>query len=127
VSKWRCKALEEASVVQDAQGHHLSGATEADATKYDHAVRAFNLVHGDAAGLFDAAREAATNFTMAHLGKAWVLSLANDPVLLPQAKVLIETAKRLPMNEREQVPISPRLPSWCRAPGSPRSRCWTGI
>jgi tetratricopeptide (TPR) repeat protein len=93
-------------MVQDAQGHHLSGATEEDAATYDHAVRAFNLVHGDAAGLFDAAREAARNFTMAYLGKAWVLSLANDPALIPQAKVLIETAQRLPMNEREQAHIA---------------------
>ena len=34
-------------MIQDAQGHHLSGATEAGVTAYDRAVRAFNLVHGD--------------------------------------------------------------------------------
>ena len=46
-------------MIQDAQGHRLSGATEAAVTAYDQAVRAFNLVHGDAVGLFDAARETA--------------------------------------------------------------------
>jgi len=44
-------------------------------------VRAFNLVHGDAVGLFDAAREAAPGLAMAHLGKAWVFTAANDPDL----------------------------------------------
>jgi hypothetical protein len=46
-------------MIRDAQGHQLSGATEAAVTAYDQAVRAFNIVHGDAIGLFDAAREAA--------------------------------------------------------------------
>ena len=30
-------------MIQDAQGHHLLGATEAAVTAYDQAVRAFNL------------------------------------------------------------------------------------
>ncbi len=67
---------------QDAQGHHLSGATPAAIAPYDQAMRAFNLIHGDAVGLFDAAREAASEFAMASLGKAWVFALANDPGLL---------------------------------------------
>ena len=91
---------------QDAQGHHLSGATEAAATAYDQAVRAFNLVHGDAIGLFDAARQAAPDFAMAHLGKAWVFALANDPGLLTQAGALVETARPLTMNEREQAHLA---------------------
>jgi len=89
-------------MTQDAQGHHLSGATEAAVTAYDQAVRAFNLVHGDAPGLFDTARQAAPDFAMAHLGKAWVYALANDPGLLTQVEVLVETARPLTLNEREQ-------------------------
>ena len=46
-------------MIQDAQEHHLSGATAEAAATYDQAVRAFNLVHGGAIGLFDAARQAA--------------------------------------------------------------------
>ncbi len=61
-------------MIQDAQGHRLSGATEAIVTEYDKAVRAFNLVHGDAIGLFDTACQAAPDFAMAYLGKAWVLA-----------------------------------------------------
>jgi tetratricopeptide (TPR) repeat protein len=88
---------------QDAQGHRLSGATAAAVAEYDRAVRAFNLVHGDAIGAFDAAREAAPDFTMAHLGKAWLFTMANDPGLLTQAKALVETARSLTLNEREQA------------------------
>ena len=89
-------------MTQDAQGHDLSGATPAAAAAYDEAVRAFNLVHGDAVGRFDEAREAAPEFAMAHLGKAWAFVLANDPSLRSKAEALVETARPLALNEREQ-------------------------
>jgi hypothetical protein len=91
---------------QDAQGHHLSGATEAAVTGYDQAVRAFNLVHGDSIGLFDAACEAAPDFAMAYLGKAWVFAVANDPGLLAQAETLVEAVRSLPLNDREQAHLA---------------------
>jgi tetratricopeptide (TPR) repeat protein len=87
---------------QDAQRHHLSGATATAVTDYDRAARAFQLVHGDPIRLFEAACEAAPDFVMAHLGKAWVFALANDPDLLVQAKVLVEAVQALMLNEREQ-------------------------
>ena len=93
-------------MIEDAQGHHLSGATAASVITYDQAVRAFNLVHGDAVGLFDAARQAAPDFAMALLGKAWVFAVANDPVLMTQATALVETARPLPLNEREQAHLA---------------------
>jgi len=93
-------------MLEDAQGHHLSGATAEAVAAYDQAVRAFNLVHGDTIDLFDRAREAAPNFAMAHLGKAWVLALANDPGLMTQAKTLIETARPLLLNERERAHLA---------------------
>ncbi len=93
-------------MIQDAQGHYLSGATEAAVNTYDQAVRAFNLVHGDAIGLFDAAREGAPDFAMAYMGKAWVFAVANDPGLLTHARTLVETARRLRLNEREQAHLA---------------------
>jgi tetratricopeptide (TPR) repeat protein len=93
-------------MIQDAQGHHLSGATAEAAASYDQAVRAFNLVHGDAVGLFDAARETAPEFAMAHLGKAWVFAVANDPGLMTQAGALVEIARPLTLNEREQAHLT---------------------
>jgi tetratricopeptide (TPR) repeat protein len=93
-------------MTQDAQGHHLSGATAEAITAYDQAVRAFNLVHGDAVGLFDAAREAAPDFAMAYLVKAWTYAIANDPGLLTQATALVETVRPLRLNEREQAHLA---------------------
>jgi len=93
-------------MIEDAQGHRLSGATAASVTAYDQAVRAFNLVHGDSIGLFDTARQAAPDFAMAQLGKAWVFAVANDPVLMVQAKALVETARHLPLNEREEAHLA---------------------
>jgi hypothetical protein len=112
----------EPTMTQDAQGHYLSGATAAAATAYDDAVRAFYLVHGDVLGLFNAARETAPDFAMAHLGKAWVLGLANDPGLMIQAKALVETARPLPSASK---PTSPRCPIWSRALAPSPSRYWT--
>jgi tetratricopeptide (TPR) repeat protein len=93
-------------MARDAQGHQLSGATDEAVTPYDQAVRAFNLVHGDAVGQFDAARQAAPDFAMAHLAKAWVFAVANDPGLMAQAAKLAEAAWPLPLDEREQVHLA---------------------
>ena len=90
-------------MIEDAQGHRLSGADEAAARALDQGVRAFTLVHGDAIGALDAAREAAPAMAMAHLAKAWVLTAANDPPLLAQAQALVVTARELPRNEREEA------------------------
>src|SRR5580704_17728198 len=82
-------------MIEDAQGHRLSGATAASVGDSDQAVRAFNLVHGDAVGAFDAAREAAPDFVIAHLGKPWLLTMANDPGLLTQSVALVEATRSL--------------------------------
>src|SRR5207248_4986386 len=88
-------------MIEDAQGHRLSGATAAAAAIYEQAVRAFNPVHGDSVGLFDEARDAAPDFAMATLGKAWVFAIANDPGLMAKAAAIVETARGLALNGRE--------------------------
>src|SRR5437764_8463609 len=93
-------------MIEDAQGHRLSGATQEAAAVYDQAVRPFNLVHGDSVGLFDRAREMAPDFAMAHLGKAWVFGIANDPGLMIKAAALVETARDLTLNEREEAHLA---------------------
>jgi tetratricopeptide (TPR) repeat protein len=93
-------------MIRDAQEHQLSGATEAAVATYDQAVRAFNLVYGDVVDLFDQTRATAPQFAMAHLGKAWVFAVANDPGLLMRAKQLVETARPLPLNEREAAHLA---------------------
>ena len=93
-------------MIQDAQGHALSGATAATAALYDRAVHAFNLVHGDAVGLFDEARAMAPEFAMAPLGKAWVFLIANDPGLRDKAEALLDSARPLALNEREAAHLA---------------------
>ena len=93
-------------MIQDAQGHNLTGASTEAAAAYEDAIRAVNLVCGDAIGSFDKARAAAPDFVMAHLGKAWLLTMANDPALLVQAAALVETARPLTLNEREQTHLA---------------------
>jgi hypothetical protein len=89
-------------MIKDAQGQTVSGATPEAVTLYDQAVRAFNLGYGDAPGLFDATREAAPDFVMAHLAKAWLFALSNDPLVLRHVRPLVQAAEGLPMNERER-------------------------
>lgn len=93
-------------MITDAQGQTVSGATAESVALYDQAVRAFTLVYGDSIGLFDAAREAAPQFAMAHLGKAWLFTLAFDPGLAAQARALVRTAAGLAMNEREHAHLA---------------------
>jgi tetratricopeptide (TPR) repeat protein len=90
-------------MLKDAQGHAVSGATTEAVALYDQALRAYNLVHGDAVALFEAARKAAPDFAMAHLGKAWLFTLTFDPVLATQARALLNTAQALKLNDRERA------------------------
>ncbi|HYZ39446.1 MAG TPA: tetratricopeptide repeat protein, partial [Stellaceae bacterium] len=51
-------------------------------------------------------REPAPDFVMAHLGKAWVFAIANDPGLLRKARAVVEIVRPLPTNEREQAHLA---------------------
>jgi len=88
--------------MKDAQGQTVSGGTAEAVAYYDQAVCAYNLGYGDAPGLFDAAREASPDLAMAHLAKAWMFALANDPGVLVHARGLVQAAAGLNMNERER-------------------------
>lgn len=90
-------------MIRDAQGHALSGATAESVASFDEAVRAFTLVYGDTVGLYDAAINAAPQLVMAHLGKAWTLSLSNDPLMAVKGRALLDGARDLPMNGRERA------------------------
>ncbi len=90
-------------MLQDAQGLPVTGATREAVAYFDQAVRAFALAYGDPLALFDAARHAAPDFVMAHLGKAWVFALANDAILVKTGRALLEDVRTRAMNEREQL------------------------
>ena len=89
-------------MMKDAQEHRVSGGTSDSVMVFDRAVRAYNTGHGDAVGLFDTAIAASPGFVMAHLAKAWMFTLANDPGLAGKARDLLETVAGLTMNDRER-------------------------
>jgi hypothetical protein len=93
-------------MIKDAQGQAVSGATMESVEIYDRAVRAYNSGYGDALGLCDAVCEASPQFAMAHVTKAWMFGLANDPGLLGKAQVLARIIADLPMNDREKGHLS---------------------
>ena len=90
----------------DAEGHELSGATPEAIGHLNRAVRAFTLVYGDTLRLYDEALNAAPCMVMAHLGKAWALALGNDPVLAGKVRVLLDAARALPRNAREEAHLA---------------------
>ena len=102
---------------RDAQGHELSGATPEAASQYDAAVRSLALMHGDPIARFDAAIEAAPDFTMARIGKAWALVLPNDPVTRGMAEALADTIRPLTLNARESAHLAALTEATRRARG----------
>jgi tetratricopeptide (TPR) repeat protein len=92
--------------MRDAQGHELSGATTEAVAHLDRAVRAFALIYGDVSAMYEAALEASPPLVMALLGKAWPLTLANDPLLAISARTLLDRARVLSMNDRERAHLA---------------------
>jgi tetratricopeptide (TPR) repeat protein len=92
--------------MRDAQGNELTGATAEAVGLLDEAVRAFTLVYGDAMGLYEAALKAAPGLVMAHLGRVWPLTLANDPKTNVTARAMLEAARGLTLNERERAHLA---------------------
>ncbi len=88
-------------MLSDQQGNPLSGATPAAKTLFDQAVQAFNLYCGDPVSLLDQAVEQAPHFTMAHILKAYLYGVATEPDAAVAARAFVDTAKTLPLNERE--------------------------
>ena len=90
----------------DRQGNSLSGATAKAAETYDQAVEAFNIYRGDPVALVDSAIEAAPDFAMAHILKAYLYGLATEPEATAEARTIVAQAKALTMNEREESHVA---------------------
>src|SRR5579863_5278340 len=93
----------EPTMTKDAQGEIVAGAHTEPITLFDQAVRAFCPVYSDPLSLVDAALKISPDFAMAHLTKAWMLALPNDPGLASIARKIIDGADGLAMNERERA------------------------
>lgn len=89
-------------MLADRQGNALSGATPEAVALFDQAVEAFNIYRGDPVALVDGAIEAAPEFAMAHILKAYLFGLTTEPEATTGAKDIVAAAKRVPLNEREE-------------------------
>lgn len=86
----------------DRQGLVLSGATEPAISKYEAAVHAFNIYRGDPVSLVDQALDAAPEFVMAHILKAYLYAVATEPEATAEAKTTAIHVTALKMNDRER-------------------------
>ena len=89
-------------MVQDAQGHRLTGANAEAAEQIDQAVRAFTLNYGDTNAHLTTAQEQAPECPMAGLLRAWLQVLSNDPVQIAKVQPWLAQLADATMNEREQ-------------------------
>jgi tetratricopeptide (TPR) repeat protein len=88
---------------KDCQDHELTGATVDAARGVDEAVRAYVLSYGDPVGYLNAALEAAPACTIAVLMKGWVNALSNDPLGIAAALKIVDEARVMSCNPREQA------------------------
>ncbi|MEH6578683.1 MAG: tetratricopeptide repeat protein [Amphritea sp.] len=93
-------------MLTDKQGNHLSGATSQTAALFNQAVTAYNIYQGDPVNLLDNAIEQTPTFAMAYILKAYLYAVATEPAAAVAAQTFIDTAKELPLNERERSHIN---------------------
>lgn len=90
----------------DQQGNRMSGATTPAASLFDQAVHAFNIYRGDPIVLLDEATQAAPAFAMGYIAKAHMFATTSEPAAITEAKTLVDTARALPLNDRERSHIA---------------------
>ena len=76
-------------MITDRQGNRLHGANAAAAACYDQAIEAFNLYRGDPVAPLDRAAEAAPDFVLARIAKAWLMALATEPTATAEARAIV--------------------------------------
>ncbi len=93
-------------MLTDRQGNTLSGATAEAVELFDEAVAEFNIYRGDPVASVDGAIEAAPEFAMAYILKAYLFGLATEPEATAEAKNIVAHTKTLTLNERESSNIT---------------------
>lgn len=73
-------------MITDRQANPLSGANAQAQALFDEGCEAFATYCGDPIALFDAAIEASPSCVMAHLARAWCLTLATEPAAAQMAR-----------------------------------------
>lgn len=85
----------------DAQGNTLPGATTESVALFDQAVAAFNIYRGDPAALADQAIEAAPDFAMARILKAYLYGTATEPDATAVASAIVDHLRTMQLSARE--------------------------
>jgi tetratricopeptide (TPR) repeat protein len=96
----------EMMMLTDRHGNAVSGATADAVAHFDEAVAAFNIYRGDPVALVDSAIEAAPDFTMARIFKAYLFGLATEPEAVEEARTIVTQTKALRLNDRERSLIA---------------------
>ena len=92
--------------LNDALGHHVSGATPASLEAYEQAARELLCLVDDPLGSIDRALAAAPEMTMAHVLRAWMYLLGTESASLPAACAALAAAAALPADARERRHIA---------------------
>jgi tetratricopeptide (TPR) repeat protein len=87
--------------MQDSHGNTLTGASRTAAAHYDDAVEAFALYSGDPIAAIDAAIADSPDCASAHIAKALLFGLATEPAARDAARLALNAASGLRMNDRE--------------------------
>ncbi|QTF91745.1 tetratricopeptide repeat protein [Halomonas sp. BM-2019] len=88
-------------MLTDRQGNALPGATRETLELYNGAVDAFNIYRGDPVTPLDRAIEAAPDFTMARIFRAYLFALATEPEAAQAARADVAAAKASRLDDRE--------------------------
>ncbi len=83
-----------------------SGANAVAIEHFDAAMRALNIYRGDPVALVDQAIEAAPDFAMAHILKAYLFGLATEPEAASEAMSILATARVLAKTENEKSHVA---------------------
>lgn len=94
------------SLLRDATGLPLSGASSDGVDAYLKGVGEFQRFSGDPVGSAEAAIEAAPGFVMAHMLKGWLYALSTEPAATEVARTIHRAASALPATPREAAHVN---------------------
>ncbi|WP_111413032.1 tetratricopeptide repeat protein [Billgrantia lactosivorans] len=97
-------------MLTDRQGNTLSGANAEALNLYSRAVEAFNLYRGDPVTPLDQAIEAAPDFAMARIFRAYLFTLATEPEAAAAARADVTAVASCRLNDREASLVAALAP-----------------
>ncbi len=88
-------------MIKDQHNNTVSGGTPEAVRLLDEATHAFNIYCGDPMDFLDQALHIAPAFAMAYIAKAHLFVSSSEPGAIAQARLQIDSARQLKLNERE--------------------------